>query len=68
MEYKHLKLIIVLLLLLLSFNVFVPTNTHPLLCLDKWFVEMYLNARLKMAWFSSRCYVRFQINLKEKKF
>ena len=31
---------VVLLLLLVSFNVFVPTRAHPLLFLNKWFVQM----------------------------
>ena len=35
MEYKHLKL-------WLSFDVFVPTSAHPLLFVDKWFVQIYL--------------------------
>jgi hypothetical protein len=34
----------VLLLLLLSFDVFGPTSAHSLLFLDKWFVQIYLNA------------------------
>ena len=32
----------VLLLLLLLFDIFVPTK-YPLLFLDKWFVQIYLN-------------------------
>jgi hypothetical protein len=35
--------VVVLLLSLLSFDVFVPTNAHPLLFLDKWFVQIYLS-------------------------
>ena len=31
----------VLLLLLLSFDVFFHTNAHPLLYMDKWFVQTY---------------------------
>ena len=29
--------------MLLSIDVFVPTSAHPLLILDKWFVQIYLN-------------------------
>ena len=32
-----------LLLLLLLFDVFVPSSAQPLLLLDKWFVQIYLN-------------------------
>ena len=35
--------VVVLLLLFLSFDVFVPTSAHPLLFLDKEFVQMYLS-------------------------
>ena len=35
--------VVVLKLSLLSFDVFVPTTTHPLLFLDKWFVQIYFN-------------------------
>ena len=35
--------VVVLLFLLLSFDVFVPTNAHPLSFLDKWFVQLFLN-------------------------
>jgi hypothetical protein len=31
-----------LLLLLLSFHVFVPTSAHPLLFVDKWIVQIHL--------------------------
>ena len=34
---------VVLLLLLLSFDVFVPTIAHPLLFSNKWIVQIYLN-------------------------
>ena len=33
----------VVVVVLLSFDVFVPKNAHPLLFLDKWFVQIYLN-------------------------
>jgi len=33
-------LVVVLLLLLLSFDIFVPTSAHPLTCLNKWFVQV----------------------------
>jgi len=36
-------MVVVLLFLLLLFDVFVPTSAHPLLLLDKWFVQIYLN-------------------------
>ena len=39
-------MVVVLLLLLLSFDVFVPTSTHPLLYLDKLFVQMFLKVSL----------------------
>jgi hypothetical protein len=35
--------VVVLLILLLSFDVFIPKSAHPLLYLDKWFVQIYLN-------------------------
>ena len=35
--------VVVMLLLLLWFDVFFPTNAHPLLFLDKWFVQIYSN-------------------------
>ena len=35
--------VVVLLLSLLSFEVFVPTSAHPLLFLDKHFVQIYLD-------------------------
>ena len=35
--------VVVLLVLLLQFDIFIPTSTHLLLFLDKWFVQMYLN-------------------------
>ena len=38
-------MVVVVLLLLLSFNVFVPTSAHPLLPLDNWFVQIYKNVR-----------------------
>ena len=38
--------VVMLLLLLLSFDVFVPTSAHSLLFLDKWFVQIYVNANV----------------------
>ena len=35
--------VVVLLFLLLTSDIFVPTNTHPLLFLDKWFVQIDVN-------------------------
>ena len=35
--------VVVLLLLMLLFDVFVFKNAHPLLFLNKWFVQIYLN-------------------------
>jgi hypothetical protein len=35
--------VVVLLFLLLLFDVLVPTSAHPLLYLDKWCVQIYLN-------------------------
>lgn len=35
--------IFMLLVLLLSFDVFVPKNAHPFFCLDKWLSQIYLN-------------------------
>ena len=35
-------LVVLLLLLLLSFDVFIPTSAHPLLFLDKWFCPTIL--------------------------
>ena len=45
MEYKHstLWLLYVMLLLLFSFDVFVPTSAHLLIFLNKWFVQIYSN-------------------------
>ena len=34
-------MIVVLLLLFLLLDVFVPTSAHPLLFLDKWYVQIY---------------------------
>ena len=39
--------IAVLLILLLLFDVFVPTSAHPLLFLDNWFAQIYLNDNFK---------------------
>jgi hypothetical protein len=36
--------VIVVLLLLFSLDVSIPTSAHPLLFLDKWFGQIYLNA------------------------
>jgi hypothetical protein len=42
LDRKTIRFEVVLLLLLLSsFDVFVPTSAHPLLFLDKWFVQIY---------------------------
>jgi hypothetical protein len=41
-------LVIVFLLLLLSFDVFVPTSAHHLSFWDNWFVHMYFNFTLHM--------------------
>ena len=38
--------VVVLLLLMLSFDVLVPTSAHPLLFLDKWLLQIYLNVGL----------------------
>ena len=38
--------VVMLLLLLLLFDVFAPTNAHPLLFLEKWFIQIYLNVSL----------------------
>ena len=35
--------VVMFLLLLLSFDVFVPTSAQPLLFLDKWFVQIHLH-------------------------
>jgi hypothetical protein len=35
--------VVVLLFLLLSFDVFVPASAQPWLDLNKWFVQIYLN-------------------------
>ena len=35
--------VVVVVLLLLSVNSFVPTNARPLLFLNKWFVQIYLH-------------------------
>ena len=37
------EVVVVVLLLLLSFDIFVLTSAHPLLFVDMWFVQMYLN-------------------------
>ena len=39
--------VVVLLLWLLLFNIFVSTSVHPLLYLDMWFVQIYLNVSCK---------------------
>ena len=33
--------------MLLSSIIFVPTNTQPLLIMDKWFIQIYLNVNWK---------------------
>jgi hypothetical protein len=44
MEDKAFKVVIVmLLLLLLLFDIFILRSVHPLIFLDKWFVQIYLN-------------------------
>ena len=44
MDYKHFEsMVVMLLLLLLSFDDFATTSAHPLLVLDKWFVKIYIN-------------------------
>ena len=46
-EIRTLKVVVVVLLLLfLLFDVYVPTSSHPLLFLDKGFVQIYLNESL----------------------
>ena len=40
--------VVVVLLLLLSFDVCVSTSAHPLLLLDKWYVQIYLNVRYSL--------------------
>ena len=42
-EIETFEVVVVVLLLLLSFDVFVLTSAHPLFFMDKWFVQMYLN-------------------------
>jgi len=43
-ELQTLKVVvIVFLLLLMSFDVFVPTSVHPLLVLEKCYIQTYLN-------------------------
>jgi hypothetical protein len=39
--------IVVLLLLLMPIDVFVPTSAHLLLIMHKWFVQMYLNVHFE---------------------
>jgi hypothetical protein len=49
MEYKQIKVVVVVLLLLvLSFHDFVPTSAHPSFFLNKLFVQIYLNVSLKL--------------------
>ena len=38
--------VVVILLLLLSFDAFVPISAHPLSFLDKWFVQIYQNGQI----------------------
>ena len=38
--------VVVLLLLLLSFDVFVPASAHPLLLSGKWFVQYILKCQI----------------------
>jgi hypothetical protein len=38
--------VVVLLFLLLLFDVFVPISACPLLFVDKWFIQIYLNVSL----------------------
>ena len=50
MEYKRLKVVIVVLFLLLLFDVFVPTSAHPLLFLDyiPWLVKTYTSMSVEL--------------------
>ena len=47
MEYKYPNLLLLcccfVSIFVLSFYIFYPTGAHSLLCLDKWFVQIYLN-------------------------
>ena len=43
MEVQKFEVLIVVLLLLILFNVLVPTSVDRLSFLDKWFVLIYLN-------------------------
>ena len=38
----------VVVVVLLSFDVFIPTSAHPFLFLDKKFVQIYLNVNLPL--------------------
>ena len=43
-EIQTFKIVVVVLVnMLLSFDIFASTSAHPLLFLDKWFVHNYLN-------------------------
>jgi hypothetical protein len=37
------NVVVVMLILLLLLHVFIPTSAHPLLYLNKWFVQKYVN-------------------------
>ena len=41
---------VVVLLLLLSYDVLVPTSAPPILFLDKWLVQIYLNVSSLYPW------------------
>ena len=43
MEVKVVVFVSSLLLLLLLFDVFVPTSAHPLLFVDKWVAQIHFN-------------------------
>jgi hypothetical protein len=43
---KHGRQTFEVVVVMLLFDVFVPTSAHLLLLLDKWFVQIYLNVNL----------------------
>ena len=47
MQTSELVVVVLLLLLVSSFDIFVSTSAHPLLFLDEWFIQIYLNVSLE---------------------
>ena len=59
-ETQTFEVMIVVLFLLMSFDIFIPTNAHPLLLLNKWLVKMHLNVN---STFIERCHYELGLDI-----